>query len=507
MILSKLVPISPLLIVLSPLVFLLSENIESVPLHLVVRPLMFILFIAFVVQYVLHIVIRDRTRATFIAGVILFVSMHYGHAIKYIPHFELIHIQSFVIGKNTFLITFMFMLFFILIRWAMITKRQCFKGLLFLSSLSVALISMNMFRIAYYWFGFTHARAPTHNYSSDSLKKKFINLPDIYYIIVDMHARDDVLEQVYGYKDEYLIPQLSEMGFYVATQSSANYLETYESLASSLNVDYLDTITGLEEQTTSTVISLVEENVVAYTLKELGYTYVLFKSGFAITDKSLLANYTYEYSLGLNRFERLLFNTTILYRFVERMTVEINKYHGQRLLFFFDQLKQIPEDNTPTFTFAHLVTPHWPFVFDADGNSVEQMTHEGLYDYPKSKKEYQRQYLDQLVFTDKKIVEVVNEIITQSDSPPIIIIQSDHGPSSEIDWDNFDTLSESETRYDPSKEISRNERSSILNAYLFPDRNYQNVYSTITPVNTFRVIFNQFFGGKYMLLEDKTIEL
>ena len=63
--------------------------------------------------------------------------------------------------------------------------------------------------------------------------------------------------------------------------------------------------------------------------------------------------------------------------------------------------------------------------------------------------------------------------------PPIIIIQGDHGPS------HFDVPS----------------RMAILNAYYFPDHEFA-VYPEITPVNSFRLLFNNYFNTDFDLLED-----
>ena len=46
------------------------------------------------------------------------------------------------------------------------------------------------------------------------------------------------------------------------------------------------------------------------------------------------------------------------------------------------------------------------------------------------------------------------------------------------------------------------DRVKILNAYYLPDGGNKALYPTITPVNTFRVIFNTYFGGNYELLPD-----
>ena len=72
-----------------------------------------------------------------------------------------------------------------------------------------------------------------------------------------------------------------------------------------------------------------------------------------------------------------------------------------------------------------------------------------------------------------------------------MILQSDHGPSSITGWD------------DPSRELL-NERMNILNAYYLPGDGQKVLYPSITPVNSFRLIFNQYFGAKFQRHEDKS---
>jgi hypothetical protein len=45
---------------------------------------------------------------------------------------------------------------------------------------------------------------------------------------------------------------------------------------------------------------------------------------------------------------------------------------------------------------------------------------------------------------------------------------------------------------------------SILNAYYFPDKKYDDLYPGITPVNTFRVVLNLYFARDYELLDDRS---
>jgi len=73
----------------------------------------------------------------------------------------------------------------------------------------------------------------------------------------------------------------------------------------------------------------------------------------------------------------------------------------------------------------------------------------------------------------------------------MIILQSDHGPRTELVW------------RDP-KEPFITDRSAILNAYYFPEDCRDQLYDSISPVNSFRVVFNCAFNESLPMLEDQT---
>jgi hypothetical protein len=66
--------------------------------------------------------------------------------------------------------------------------------------------------------------------------------PDIFYIILDGYAREDVLEKLYQYDNSQFVNDLQRKGFFVASLSRANYIQTLLSLSSSLNLQYLNEI-------------------------------------------------------------------------------------------------------------------------------------------------------------------------------------------------------------------------------------------------------------------------
>ena len=101
-------------------------------------------------------------------------------------------------------------------------------------------------------------------------------------------------------------------------------------------------------------------------------------------------------------------------------------------------------------------------------------------------------YIDQMIFVNEQMVNIVDSIISQSEKEPLIIIQADHGTSTVLGWE------------DNPDEERLNERSNIFNAYYLPNSSKNIIYDTITPVNSFRVILNEYFNQSLDILEDKT---
>jgi hypothetical protein len=140
----------------------------------------------------------------------------------------------------------------------------------------------------------------------------------------------------------------------------------------------------------------------------------------------------------------------------------------------------------------HILAPHPPFLFDRDGQPI---TPDDLYSindgnaYHGTIDEYIVGYTDQLTYLNSRLERSIDSILSNSAQPPIIIIQGDHGPGSHLDWKSF-------------QKTCLFERTSILNAYYLPGVHQDVLYSSITPVNTFRMIFNLYFNQNIELFPD-----
>lgn len=90
-------------------------------------------------------------------------------------------------------------------------------------------------------------------------------------------------------------------------------------------------------------------------------------------------------------------------------------------------------------------------------------------------------------------MQTLEIIIKNSPKEPIIIIQGDHGS-----WNTAYAKNSATQISDP------NERMPILRAYYVPKKVRENLYPTISPVNSFRIILKHLFDEPIDILEDKS---
>jgi len=267
---------------------------------------------------------------------------------------------------------------------------------------------------------------------------------DIYYIILDAYARNDVLKQYFDYDNGEFTQWLEAKGFFVAPKSTSNYPLTHLSIASSLNMKYLNTlIDSLDKEASDDRMlkDIILENQISKVLKQFGYQTVAVSSGYAYTEMKT-ADYYIDTLLAIKEIHFLILNMTPLRWLENHLLRRIPFYkpvfdpfaqHRLRTLNMFDSVQSIKTINGPKFVFIHILVPRWPFVFGENGEAV--IPKKGFFSFLEGEKEeYQKRYRDQLVFVNKKVKDMVNEILDLPGKKPIIIIQGDHGSDSVLDW-------------------------------------------------------------------------
>jgi hypothetical protein len=232
-------------------------------------------------------------------------------------------------------------------------------------------------------------------------------------------------------------------------------------------------------------------------LKNQDYTFVALPSASLLTQVRDADIYFNRTNNDINEFEGLLLATSVVGVAAESggfdLPVMSYELHRKYVVFSLDKLSEIPALPGPKFVFAHIMLPHPPFIFDRDGNYTAPDRPYVTWDaslFPGTTAEYQKGYVGQVTFLNQQLMRIISDILTQSANRPIIILQGDHGPGAFYNVLKLDTA-------------CLTERFSILNAYYFPDGDYHQLYPSITPVNSFRVVLNQYFGAQLNLLEDR----
>jgi hypothetical protein len=313
--------------------------------------------------------------------------------------------------------------------------------------------------------------------------------PDIYYIVLDAYDGSDMLEEYWNYDNSEFTDYLKAKGFYVADQSTSNYFYTQASLASSLNMEYINYLSeklGEQSKNLITLDTMLKDSRVASFLRSVGYRYVFFGTSNKYADLNI--DYVPKeaktlFGLNMNPFTQLLSETTILNRFEGE---SLTSLYRENVLNAFEKLAEMTDLQGPKFVFAHIISPHWPYVFGADGQTVEYVS---WLSEPVSKQ--REKYLNQLEFITKKAETAIDEIMSKSERPPIIVLQSDHG-------------SRLFQQFSDGNPTDVKEGFGILNAYYLPNVAEPALYRTISPVNTFKVVLNSYFGTDYELLSDRS---
>ena len=469
----------PFLFAAYPVLALLAYNIEETRLSQVFRPLLSSLLAAVALILIWKLIVKDWNKAGLFTTLTLVLFFSYGHIYNKLEPVQLFDIS---VGRHRFWIPVWIALLTVGLWWAN-RRAWNFKAITqTLNIIAVVALVFPLFQIGQYEF--RSIQLTSQNTEAEVTAK--LNLPegqpapDIYYIILDGYAREDILLKHYQLDNSDFLEDLNLMGFYVARCSQSNYAQTQLSMASSLNSNYLENLDDRYTSGNTSRLGLpewIKHSSVRQSLESLGYRIIAFDSGYDPTrledaDKYLSPKIVQD----INDFEGLFIRTTFARVLTEGIAFlnlppdweARDQAHRERILYTLEKLKDIPNEPGPKFVFAHIMSPHWPHVFGPNGEPVHER--------PDSV----TGYTNQVIFISGQILPVLTEIIENSKTPPIIIIQGDHGSVIE----------------------SPQMRMSILNAYYLPNDVDKLLYEGISPVNSFRVIFNEYFGDKAPLLED-----
>jgi hypothetical protein len=475
------VPWYPLAISAYPVLKLLAANMGQVGWDAGVRPILVSVLFGGFLFFVLWLFLRRAYKAAFLAALWLALFFSYGHVYIYIDE------KYPDSNYTTWLAVGWIVLFLLALVWATRPRLTFISAAPTLNTVALALLVMAGWQIlSEVQPPSAHALAlPDAPIQTDLVRPD--HPPDVYFFLLDSYGRADLLQQAYRFDNSGFLNELRQRGFYVAECSQSNYVRTELSLGSSLNMHYLQELSDKFSPDSIKRTLLwdgLRHNAVRYNFENMGYETITTKTEFEWLNIKDSDHYLSPppISSGMTEFEGLFVRTTLARYAQDWGWVDPDYLMGvsarDRFNTVFNNIDDIARMPQPTFAYLHLISPHPPFVFDAHGNPTDpaDFWNERRL-YPADL--YKKGYVNQAQFLNKKLLQAVDTILAESDVPPVIILQGDHGP-----W------------LQP-----KDKRMWIFAAMYFPGHQ-DKLYATISPVNIFRLVFNLYFGGKYELLED-----
>jgi hypothetical protein len=246
--------------------------------------------------------------------------------------------------------------------------------------------------------------------------------PDIYYIVLDEYSGERALAQHYGFDNRPFLDALRARGLFVAEHATTNYARTSMSLASALNLDYLQQLTQpvpADQSDPGPIDRLVQNDEVPRLLKARGYTYYHLRSWWSDTKTNPQADVNERMSSTEDEARKLGIALPA-FRGGSPGKYYFDRAEYMRVLFQFAKLAELGDVAGPKFVFGHILCPHGPFVFDPAGGWVDQMVRATM---PEDE-----DYIRQLQFVNSKVLALVDRLLSlPPDRRPVIIIQSDEG--------------------------------------------------------------------------------
>ena len=352
--------------------------------------------------------------------------------------------------------------------------------------------------------------------------------PDIYFLLVDNYARDDVLKYQFEIDTTDFLETLKDQYFVVADQALSAHPMTWLSIPAIFEQEYQvlpqdsGPIPSIREQTPI----MAGANRTYRILENQGYRFVTATAhNLALCDPSPIQDI--ELCVGhLPDEARALRAATIRYELLSRTpipglivrnllpdaivtrligaegrwndhSVGGKAFRSTDLLAAVNNSKLMNPDS-PVFTFAHMLYAHPPFTLDASCSYTSTLATNSFLDKLRGSA-YIDAYRMGVECTQKQLLDLISQI----DSSAVVIIQSDHGPGHGIN-DQLD--SRLENLDNPGVPIDFLwKRASVFSAIRLPKRCSIEIPDTYAGVNTFKIVFACLSGESIDLQPDRSI--
>jgi len=483
----------PILFAIFLILSVFSYNVQELSFQETFLPLFLVLAFTVGIWISLRYILKNARKSAFIISLLLVLFFSFGHVYNLVDD---VTINGFDIGKSRYLLVPFLISLVVGVYYFIRTNRKLNNATTITNFITITIILIVSVNI-----GTSYITNNENFYDDKTIVNSFFpmldtesvftqsdksELPDVYYIILDGYAGTNSLKEFSGFDNQKFVRFLNDREFYVHPQSYSNYPTTPTSMAATLNMQYVNQladIVGSDLNDMHPTFKIIQENLVMKYFKSKGYTLIGYNTGILHLDETKKFDFYYCESDTLldNVVISSMLHQSIIGYFVEK--VRYQEYRDS-ILCAFSELPEIKNIDEPTFVYAHFNMPHTPYIFSSNGEPFDPARQSNL-----GSSGNVDDYINYLKFTNMKMQKLVEHLL-DTDDPPIIIIQSDHGSGFGLDWEN------------PTDDMLR-EKMSNFQAFYLPNGDSSLMSEATTPVNIFRVLFNSHFNENHEILTDK----
>ncbi|HEX6610609.1 MAG TPA: hypothetical protein VF051_07510, partial [Hyphomicrobiaceae bacterium] len=259
--------------------------------------------------------------------------------------------------------------------------------------------------------------------------------PDIIVLLLDGYPRSDVLSDAFGYDNSAFEGDLATLGFSVSESSRSNYTATWATLASLFHGEYLDAIPELTPfpadatQQYTVLMRAIADGEQLAALRQRGYEIVTIPPPFGAA-ALLSADRTIDGG-QMTSFELSLLQHSPLLSWVHAFDPDfVLDQQRDRISSDLRSLTKVAAEarDRPVFLWAHLLNPHAPILYNADGSAAALPAcfpdDCSLWAFARET-EWDR--LPGQVESINRLVLDALEDVVQADPDAIVVVMSDHG--------------------------------------------------------------------------------
>jgi hypothetical protein len=493
---KKPIPVHPVLFAVLPILFLYSHNIRYLYLAQLAVPALIAASASVFLWLLLALLLRDRLRAASVTSLFALWFLSFGHLYSLAAGSPSANLAS---ARSTAFVAVYSTLLLVAAGFLISQRRGVHTLTSMLNVAAVALVGLQVLQVGHYEVrrALAYRRVKQAGEISLTPSSRARLRPNIYHIILDGYARADVLRDIYHYDNSEFLRYLAVNGFQVASHGKANYIQTALSLASSLNMEYLDELAaqiGPGSNDLTPAARMIHHNRLFQFLRRRGYRIVAFSAEYDPVDIRSADLYIQGVS-GLSEFDRLIMGTTPIPTILGGANPDLSELpHAQRVLYTLQHLADTTKLEPPHFVFAHIMSPHPPFTFDRNGRVVKadlgsRIGNVDAVPWPSGNLD--QEYVEQVRFINRRIEAALGQIIANARWPTVIVLQSDHGSSSRTDWNS-------------AQRTDIRERFGALIACRLPGADRPPIDDGISAVNVFRMVLNRYFDAGLPLLPNES---